>query len=237
MSVAPSAIPYNYSHKVSVSPTLPELTKSEVIDEWKDLIETATYKSLIELDISETGKPLERLHSFIENYKEHFSIEITPVISDPIEDHIKIHFKDINDLVKDKKLNPFNADKIAEAVYLYDSVLPNLSEEIVKPKENEDLKLHILLIPEELFDWMFKVDYLFEKLIKKRVLDNDIFIEVEKNKDEFVKKALELEIFSPIPPKKLPKSTKLRWFRGVSWEKVHHHLYSMVTKKYLINAF
>ena len=42
----------------------------------------------------------------------------------------------------------FHAVKVAELVYTYDCVLPHLAEDIIYPKDNPELKINVLIVPD-----------------------------------------------------------------------------------------
>ncbi|RLI70061.1 hypothetical protein DRP05_10565 [Archaeoglobales archaeon] len=222
-------VPYSPLHHPLVEPT----HRVEIFDKWKKLLDDTKWENIIKLSIDEAKKPVNRLIKFIEAYKEYFSIDVRPVSEDPIEDHLKPHYTHLNKLVHDRFINARNAVKLAEHIYLYDSVLPHLAETIVKPKENEEFKVRIINIPEKLYEWMFKLDYVWEKLIKRKALDLTHFKYLEDHKIEFLNKAKELKVFLPIPPRKLSEVSNLEtlWFRNykVEWDLVHNYLYSKIS--------
>ncbi len=225
-------VPYNPLHHHSF---LEKPRKVGVLDEWKKLLDNSKWEKIIELEIEEAKKPVERLIEFIEMYEDHFVIDVKPVSEDPIEDHLKPHYTLLNEYVHDRIINPRNAVKLAEFIYLYDSVLPHLAEMIVKLKENEEYKIKIMNIPDPLYDWMFKLDYIWGTLIKKRHLDLSHFKYLEDHKTDFMNKAIEMKVFLPIPPRELTETPDLvkLWFRNynVSWSLVHNYIYNKISSE------
>ena len=223
-------VPYNPVHHHSF---LEKPRKIRILDEWKKLLDDAKWVRIIELDMDVAKKPVERLIEFIGMYKDHFVIDIRPVSEDFIENHLKPHYMLLNKLVHDKVINPRNAVKLAELVFLYDSVLPHLSEMIVKLKENEEYKIKIMNIPDQLYDWMFILDYVWGKLTERKYLDLNHLKYLEDHKMEFLNKAIEMKVFLPIPPKELTETSNLEklWFRNhnVDWTLVHSYIYSKIS--------
>lgn len=213
-----------------------------LLEGWKKLLDDVKWENIVELTVERADEPIERLMAFVELHRDFFSIETKPVSFDPIKDHLKSHFTDVNEFVHEGVLAPRDAMKLVELVYLYDSVLPYLAETSIEPKEYPDLGIDVLMIPEPLYDWMFKLDYLWEKLFVKRKLGRDLLNHLEFNKREFMNKALELKVFLPIPTKdplqRIPPDIEKMWFRryNVNWKDVHYYLYTKVSKMLLENV-
>ena len=225
-------VPYTLHHHPFPEPS----RKVGLLDEWKDLVENTRWENIIRLSVEDAKKPVDRLIEFIARYSDYFMIEVRPVSEDPIKDHLEPHYTILNKLVHDRSINAREAVRLAEYIYLYDSVLPNLAETIVKPKEDEKYKIKIMNIPKKLFDWMFTLDYVWEKLTKRKVLDRNHFIYLDKNKSNFLREAIEMKVFLPIPPKELSETTsnpEILWFRKyhVDWNTVHSYLYNNVISK------
>jgi len=223
-------VPYNPIHH---PPFFEKPRKVEILDEWKKVLDDAKWEKIIELEIDVAKKPIERLIEFIGMYEDHFVIDIRPVSEDPIENHLKPHYMLLNKLVHDKVLNPRNAVKLAEFVFLYDSVLPHLSEMIVKLKENEEYRIKITIIPDPLYNWMFILDFVWGRLTEKKYLDLKHLKHLEDHKTDFLNKAIELKVFLPIPPKELTETSNLEklWFRNhnVDWRTVHSYIYNKIS--------
>lgn len=241
MTSAAVAIPYK--HKVYSKLHSIHKEEEDLIEKWKKILNKTKWKNIIELNVEEAKEPIRALMSFIESHNNFFSINVEPVTSDLIEEHLKPHYTQINRFVHDNVLAPREAVKLAEHIYLYDSVLPHLSITNVRLRDSdlEELKIKILMIPDPLYDWMFKLDYVWEKLLIKERLDRDLFSYLETNKIEFVHKARNLKAFLPIPTKELPEKTpdiERMWFRryNVGWESVHAYLYKKVSDSFLMNV-
>jgi hypothetical protein len=227
------------SHNPLYHPFIDTSRKVSILDEWKKLLDDTKWENIIKLGIDEAKKSVDRLIEFIGMYEDHFIIDARPVSEDSIEDHLKPHYTLLNRLVHDRVINSRNAVKLAEFVYLYDSVLPHLVEMIVKLKEDEEYKIKIMNIPDPLYDWMFTLDYVWEILTKRRHLDFNHFRYLEDHKMDFMNKAIEMKVFLPIPPKKLTETPDLvkLWFRNhdVDWSLVHNYLYNKISSDFFMN--
>ena len=215
-------------------------SETDVLDKWVKLIHKTKWENIINLSISEAIKYIDDLMKFIRNNREAFSIDFRPISDDMFENHFKPHYTKINEFVLENVISPRDAVKLAEIIYLYDSVLPHLSEMVVKPNTGGD-EIRIILIPDALYNWMFKLDFLWEKLLIKRVLDRDMLNNLEEHKMRFLKKALELKVFLPIPPKDISHKIKLdkMWLRrtSVDWDKVVGYMFDKIINnfKYILS--
>ena len=201
-------------------------------DKWEELRRKVSLESVVDLPIDEIRGRIEKLYAYVDSNREYFDVKTEPVSDDILEDHFKPHFTYLDELVFERVLTPRDAVKVAELVYIYDCVLPHLAEDIIAPKDNPELKITVLVIPDELYDWMVKLDCLWFKLLFRRVLDRNLLRYLEERKMEFIKRALELKVFLPVPPKDVHElDLEKLWFRRhrVDWKLVHDYVYRKVS--------
>jgi len=183
---------------------IPEYTcREDIISSWREIREKSILPNLLDYPISEIKKRVGELYSFVQSHKEHFIVERRPVFDDMLRDHFKEHYSHLNELVSDKVLSPRDAVKVGRYIYLYDCVYPHLSEDVIEPRENPEEKMSIAVIPSKLYDWMVKLDYLWLKLLIKKKIDRETLESLDKNYETFVRDAVKLKVFLPIPPRKM----------------------------------
>jgi len=208
--------------------------EEDVISKWRGIMNKASLLNLLDYPLNEIEKRVNELYSFVHTYEDIFIVERRPVSDNMLKDHFEKHYDHLNKLVSDKILLPRDAVKIGRYIYLYDCVYPHLSEDIIKPRKNPEESMRILVIPSKLYNWMVRLDYLWFKLLIKKKLDRDILGYLDENYERFMKDAIKLKIFLPIPPKKLhgrrfdlEEMFWRTWFRKVevNWEYIVENFY------------
>jgi len=185
------------------SPRVPKTTlsaKQSLIEEWRKLIKKCNLGTLSRKPIEEALKSAERFSQYLDENAHYFIVEHKPALRDPIS-HIKGHFNALDNLVKQNELSPEVATEIMYLNYLYDSVHQLLFVSTYRPADTDDpsLEIEVLSTPSELFDWMFKLDYLILTLSKHtKEFQNKLLNELKASARKFLKDALNLGIFSPI---------------------------------------
>ena len=191
--------------------------KSDLIDEWKELIKECNLFTLSQKPIGDAFKSVEKFSRYIDENASYFFIDYRPALRDPIS-HFKEHFKVFDDYVNRKILSPDIATELMYLNYLYDSVHQLLFVSIYQPSGTDDssLRIEVLNIPSKLFNWMFKLDYLIIRLYNSESLDNELFNELKANAQKFLRDALNLHIFLPISTRDIFSDyKKLFWSQGI----------------------
>lgn len=228
--------PFSTPAPSTLEPTLDDL-EGDIEGHWDNLIKRVAWTTVA--DEPDPSKKMEdtllEMWGFVDRHKDKFTREMGPVDEDML-DHLEGHFRYLDERVGDA-LKHSDILALAEMVYIYDSVLPNLVMEKITPNF-EGTTVKLLVVPPALYNWMFDLDLVWARIISNKRIDRALLKRLYEDRENFVKEAIEHSVFMPIPPRGDVDEVsggllRRKWFRNydITPKELHEYAYRKVSEQ------